>query len=210
EMAEITPGDTVAVFGCGPVGQFAIASALLLGASRVFAVDHEQDRLELARRQGAETIHFDEEDPVATLLRLTGGIGVDRAIDAVGVDAEPSTQLDDPKELGRFRAEVADSAPQTNPDGDHWHPGNAPSQALYWAGQSLATARSRSITGLPTPQSRCLPSGLAASGTLTVTMARRHQRRYIPRLIALVASGRIDPTDVLTRVGPLQDSTAAF
>ena len=87
EMAEITPGDTVAVFGCGPVGQFAIASALLLGAARVFAIDHLPDRLDMARCQGAEVINFDIEDPVATLQRLTGGIGVDRAIDAVGVDA---------------------------------------------------------------------------------------------------------------------------
>lgn len=210
EMAEITPGDTVAVFGCGPVGQFAIASALLLGASRVFAVDHEQDRLELARRQGAETIHFDEEDPVATLLRLTGGIGVDRAVDAVGVDAEPSAQLDDPKELGRFRAEMADSAPQTNPDGDNWHPGNAPSQALYWAVESLAKAGTLSIIGLYSPQSRSFPIGLAASRNLTVNMGNCHHRRYIPMLIDLVASGRIDPTEVLTRVEPLQDSIEAF
>ncbi|WP_204985633.1 zinc-binding dehydrogenase, partial [Escherichia coli] len=85
-MAEITPGDTVAVFGCGPVGQFAIASAKLLGAARVFAIDHLEDRLRMARQQGAEVIDFDREDPVQTLRRLTNGIGVDRAIDAVGVD----------------------------------------------------------------------------------------------------------------------------
>ncbi len=92
ELAEIKPGDTVAVFGCGPVGQFAIASALLLGAGQVFAIDHLEDRLHMARQQGAEVINFDKEDPVATLRRLTAGIGVDRAIDAVGVDAEQPHQ----------------------------------------------------------------------------------------------------------------------
>ncbi|MGE5480921.1 MAG: alcohol dehydrogenase catalytic domain-containing protein, partial [Chloroflexota bacterium] len=87
DLAEIKHGDTVAVFGCGPVGQFAIASAMLKGAGRVFAVDREATRLSMARAQGAEVINFEEEEPVATLMRLTGGIGPDRIIDAVGVDA---------------------------------------------------------------------------------------------------------------------------
>src|SRR6185437_4726559 len=87
ELAEISEGDTVAVFGCGPVGQFAIASARLLGASRIFAIDCIADRLAMARRQGAEVIDFEREDPVKTLLELTGRIGADRAIDAVGIDA---------------------------------------------------------------------------------------------------------------------------
>ncbi|NMG37054.1 alcohol dehydrogenase catalytic domain-containing protein, partial [Azoarcus sp. TTM-91] len=87
DMAGIKPGHTVAVFGCGPVGQFVIASARLMHAGRIFAVDAVPDRLEMARAQGAEIVDFDAEDPVATLLALTGGIGVDCAIDAVGVDA---------------------------------------------------------------------------------------------------------------------------
>ncbi len=80
ELAAIKPGNTVAVFGCGPVGQFAIASARLLGAGRIFAVDAVPDRLERAREQGAEVINFDGEDPVEAIRRLTGGIGVDRAM----------------------------------------------------------------------------------------------------------------------------------
>jgi threonine dehydrogenase-like Zn-dependent dehydrogenase len=87
ELAEIKPGDTVAVFGCGPVGQFAIASAFLNRAGRVLAVDTIPSRLEMAQSQGAEIVDFNAEDPVQTILRLTGGIGVDRAIDAVGIDA---------------------------------------------------------------------------------------------------------------------------
>src|SRR5689334_3549549 len=88
DLAEIKPGDTVAVFGCGPVGQFAIASARLMRAGRIIAVDGKEDRLAAARRQGAEVVNFEREDPVKTILALTGEIGVDRAIDAVGVDAQ--------------------------------------------------------------------------------------------------------------------------
>jgi threonine dehydrogenase-like Zn-dependent dehydrogenase len=87
ELAEIKNGNSVAVFGCGPVGQFAIASAKLRGAGRVFAIDSVDDRLGMAREQGAETIHFNQEDPVDTLRHLTGGIGPDRVIGAIGVDA---------------------------------------------------------------------------------------------------------------------------
>src|SRR3954470_22581514 len=77
DLADIEHGHTVAVFGCGPVGQFAITAARLMGA-RVIAVDHLEDRLDMARRQGAECVNFDQEDAVKTILALTNGIGVDR------------------------------------------------------------------------------------------------------------------------------------
>src|SRR5699024_3032822 len=87
-MAEITPSMTVAVFGCGPVGLFAIVGAQHMGAGRVLAIDNRPSRLDMARAQGAEVINFDHEAPVDVIRDLTGGIGVDRVIDAVGVDAE--------------------------------------------------------------------------------------------------------------------------
>src|SRR5579884_1767553 len=86
-MAEIKPSDTVAIFGCGPVGLFAIACAQHLGAGRVFAIDNVDSRLDMARNHGAEVIHFDREDPIVVLKDLTNGAGPDRTIDAVGVDA---------------------------------------------------------------------------------------------------------------------------
>ena len=86
-MAEIKPSDTVAIFGCGPVGLFAITCAQHLGAGRVFAVDNVASRLEMARSHGAEIINFDQEDPIEVLKELTQGSGPDRTIDAVGVDA---------------------------------------------------------------------------------------------------------------------------
>src|SRR5690349_15976808 len=85
ELAEVEDGDTVCVFGLGPVGQFAVASAKLMGAGRIIAVDCVPDRLEMARAQGAEVIDFEKEDPEEVVVELTGGIGVDRVIDAVGI-----------------------------------------------------------------------------------------------------------------------------
>jgi threonine dehydrogenase-like Zn-dependent dehydrogenase len=88
DLARIHPGHTVSVFGCGPVGQFAIISALLMGAGRVLAVDCIDSRLQKARENGAETINFEEENVVDTIMELTGGIGTDRAIDAYRMFAE--------------------------------------------------------------------------------------------------------------------------
>lgn len=87
DMADIHPGDTVAVFGCGPVGMLDIACAQHLGAGRVFAVDQVDSRLNHARAHGAETINFASENPVEVLRELTLGSGPDRVIDAVGIDA---------------------------------------------------------------------------------------------------------------------------
>src|SRR5690606_16839696 len=114
----IKNGDSVAVFGCGPVGQFAIASAKLLGAGRIFAIDCEESRLEAARSQGAEVIHFENEDPVKTILQLTDEIGVDRAIDAVGVDAHHPHHGPAAKKASRlenqFKQELKYVAPKTH------------------------------------------------------------------------------------------------
>ncbi len=141
-LAGIKHGHTVAVFGCGPVGQFAIASAKLMGAGRVLAVDNLPDRLEMAKRQGAEVINFDEEDPVKVIMSLTGGIGADCAIDAVGVDAECPHHGPAAKQAAEqaeeFKRELEAVAPVQHPDGPNWHPGQAPSQAQQWAVQALA------------------------------------------------------------------------
>ncbi|GAB3486163.1 zinc-dependent alcohol dehydrogenase [Azotobacter salinestris] len=213
EMAEIDDGDTVAVFGCGPVGQFAIASAKLLGAARVFAIDQCPDRLQMARQQGAETIDFNREDPVQTLRRLTDGIGVDRAIDAVGVDAEHEHAFQhghDPEEEERFAREVATVAPETHPDGANWRPGDAPSQALEWAVEALAKAGTLSIIGVYPPQAHSFPIGLATEKNLTINMGNCHHRKYIPKLIELILAKRIDPAKILTQIKPMGDAIAAI
>lgn len=210
ELAEITDGDTVAVFGCGPVGQFAIASAFLMGAARVFAIDKHADRLRMARRQGAEVINFEEEDPVEALHRLTKGIGVDRAIDAVGVDAEHSHHHGQPDDEERFAQQVKNIAPEANPNGGNWQPGDGPSQALEWAIKGLAKAGTLAIVGVYSEQSNTFPIGMAMNKNLTINMGNCHHRKYIPKLIELTVSGRLDPAKILTQVKPMTDAIEAF
>ena len=214
DMAEIDPGDTVVVFGCGPVGQFAIASALLMDAGRVLAVDRVESRLEMARSQGAEVIDFDREDPVEVMLELTGGIGPDRAIDAVGVDAEPPHRGPAAEEArehaDEFRQEVERVAPERNPHGDLWDPGEAPSQVLRWAVDGLAKAGTLSIIGVYSESAMTFPIGKAMNRNLAINMGNCHHRKYIPRLLELVASGAFEPSRLLTQLEPLSDAIAAF
>lgn len=203
DMANIKHGHTVAVFGCGPVGQFAIASAKLMGAGRVLAVDHLPDRLDMARRQGAEVINFDEEDPVKTIMELTGGVGVDCAIDAVGVDAQCPHHGPAAKEAAekkeQFQQEVGKIAPVQHPDGDNWVPGDAPSQALQWAVQALAKAGTLSIIGVYPPADDSFPIGAAMNKNLTIRMGNCNHRKYVPDLVELVRTGAIDPTAIITK-----------
>ncbi|NVI99030.1 glutathione-dependent formaldehyde dehydrogenase [Myxococcus sp. AM009] len=214
ELAEIKPGDTVAVFGCGPVGLFAIVSAKLLGAGRVFAIDCHEDRLELARAQGAEIINFEEEDPLETLKRLTNGIGVDRAIDAVGVDAMHPHHGPGAKkahqEKAEFKREVKEAAPKTNPKGDNWVPGDAPAQALMWAVEGLAKAGTLSIIGVYPAQVRTFPIGMAMNKNLTMKMGNCNHRKYIPKLLELVRTGVVDPTAILSHVEPMGSAIDAY
>jgi threonine dehydrogenase-like Zn-dependent dehydrogenase len=214
ELAEIEPGDTVAVFGCGPVGQFAIASAKLLDAGRVIAVDTIPDRLEMARAQGAEVIDFNEDDPVVTVQELTGGIGVDRAIDAVGVDAFMPQKGAAYKALKHltdtFKIEYKEVAAKADPDGDNWKPGDAPSLAMHWAALALAKAGTLSIIGVYPLTFRSFPIGLAMNKNLTVQMGNCPHRKYIPPLVDLVQSGTIDPTQVLTKREPLMSAIDAY
>ncbi|WP_430233252.1 zinc-dependent alcohol dehydrogenase [Nitrosomonas communis] len=214
ELAEIEDGDTVAVFGCGPVGQFAIASAKLMGAGRIFAVDREPSRLEMARTQGAEVINFDEEHPVETIQRLTGGIGVDRAIDAVGVDAVAAHEGPAAEEAAQnkeqFDEQQSQVAPQTNPQGENWIPGDAPSQALMWALEALCKAGTLSIIGVYPPEMQSFPIGKAMNKNLTIKMGNCHHRKYIPMLVDMVKAGEIDPVGILTQTVPMTNVIDAY
>jgi threonine dehydrogenase-like Zn-dependent dehydrogenase len=214
DLAEIRPGDTVVVFGCGPVGQFAIASAKLHSAGRIFAVDCIESRLDMARDQGAEVIDFNGEDPVEVLERLTGGIGPDRAIDAVGIDAvapsEGPAAREAKEQKAQHRQEVKQAAPEANTRGKQWRAGDAPSQALDWAVQSLAKAGTLSVIGVYSETSRFFPIGDAMEKNLTIKAGNTPHRKYLPELIDLVASGVIDPTQVLTQSEPLADAIEAY
>jgi threonine dehydrogenase-like Zn-dependent dehydrogenase len=214
DLAHIKPGHTVVVFGCGPVGQFAIASAKLMDAGRVLAVDNLPDRLEMARRQGAEAINFDEEDPVQVIKELTGGIGADCAIDAVGVDSQcahhgpAATQAQ--QQDASFKQEVAAVAPVQRPDGANWRPGDAPSQAQQWAIDALAKAGTLAIIGVYPPSDTSFPIGKAMNKNITIKMGNCNHRKYIPHLIELVRSGGFDPTSVITQHQGLESAIDAY
>jgi threonine dehydrogenase-like Zn-dependent dehydrogenase len=214
ELASIKPGETVAVFGCGPVGQFAILSAFLFDAGRVFAVDCEPSRLQMAQAQGAEIINFDVEEPLETIRSLTGGIGPDRAIDAVGVDAVhphsgPAATKARAQE-SRFQMELKEVAPVTHPQGDQWQPGDAPSQVLQWAVQTLAKAGTLAIVGVYPMTARSFPIGLAMNKNLTLRMGNCPHRRIIPNLVQLVSSGAVNPMRILTQDQPLLSAIDAY
>jgi threonine dehydrogenase-like Zn-dependent dehydrogenase len=212
DIAGMHDGVTTAVFGCGPVGQFAIASARHLGSSRVFAVDCVPSRLEMARRQGAEVIDFNHEDPVAVLRELTNGIGPDRAIDAVGVDAMrpaggPARQKSKDRE---FDEELKKIAPETHPDHGNWQPGDGPSQAIEWAVNCLSKAGTLSVIGVYPPAADFFPLGSAMGKNLILRMGNCNHRKYIPRVLDLVRSGIVDPTAILTNVAPFEDAIEAY
>jgi threonine dehydrogenase-like Zn-dependent dehydrogenase len=213
-IAEIKEGNTVAVFGCGPVGLLAIASAQLLGAGRVIAVDTIPSRLELARDLQAEAIDFNEVDPVEAIHELTGGIGVDRAIDAVGVDAVrpehgPGSRHGR-KNVQKFQQELKEIAPKKNPDGDNWNPGDAPSQVLIWSVDALAKAGTLSIIGVYPETANAFPIGKAMEKNLAINMGNCHHRRYIPKLLRLIRNGSVNPASILTQHQPLSSAIEAY
>ncbi len=214
DIAGIKPGDTVAVWGCGPVGQFAITSALMMDAGRVIAIDHVPSRLEMARKQGAEVINFEEEHPVEAIQELTGGIGVDRAIDAVGVDAQRPHSGPAAKEAnakaGEYKKEVSEIAPKTNPKDGNWVPGDAPSQVLEWAVKSLAKAGTLSIIGVYPEAAKTFPIGQAMNRNLTINMGNCNHHKYIPKLVNMVRNGTVNPLSVLTQVEPITDVIEAY
>ena len=214
DLAEVSDGDTVAVFGCGPVGQFSIASAWLMNAGRVLAVDNDESRLETARAQGAEVINFDEEDPIEVIYELTGNIGVDRVIEAVGIDAEPPSsgpaaeQSAQPEE--QTQEELNRVAPETNPQGDLWVPGQAPSQSINWSVQAVKKAGVIGVIGVFPPQAMIAPIGVVQQRNLTVRGGNCNHRKYIPMLVGLTATGALDPTEILTNVEPLTGAIEAY
>lgn len=211
ELAEIHPGSTVAIFGCGPVGQFAIATAKLLNAGRIFAIDAIPSRLEMAREQGAEIINFEQEDPIQAIQGFTAGIGADRVVDCVGVDANrPHPLRAAGKALAsRLRPETEETASGENRQDGNWHPGDAPAQVFDWAIECIAKAGILSIIGVY-GDLNSFPIGNAMGKNLTIKMGNCNHRKYIPRLLELVRTGSVDPTEVLTQVEPMSDVIEAY
>ena len=214
DIAGIKPGNSVAVFGCGPVGQFAITSAWMLGAGRVFAIDRIPSRLERAQAQGAEIINFDESEPVAELMRLTNGQGVDRVIDAVGVDAmRPQAgpaKAEAKAEAKEFDRQVAQVAPEQHPHGENWRPGDGPSQVLTWAVAAVRKAGTLAIIGVYPPTAQTFPIGAAMNKNLTIRSGNCNHRKYLWDAVSWVKTGRLSPERLLTQLAPVSGAIEAY
>ena len=194
ENCQIQKGDTVAVWGCGPVGQFAIKSAYLLGAERVIAIDNNVDRLEMAARDGkAETINFDNDDVFTTLKEKTAGIGPDACIDAVGLEAHGTTidALYDRVKTALYLAT------------DRAH---ALRQAVY----ACRKGGTVSVPGVYGGFLDKFPFGAAFSKGLTFKMGQTHVHRYMAQLLRLVDQGAIDPSCVITHRLNLSDAPFGY
>jgi threonine dehydrogenase-like Zn-dependent dehydrogenase len=183
----------VAVFGCGPVGQFAIQSAYLLGAERVIAIDSVPERLEMARTKGkAETID-DSEDVVEQLRELTAGRGPDACIDAVGLEAH-----------GHGVGQIYDRAKQAvRLETDR-------PNALRAAIQACRKGGVVSIPGVYGGFVDKIPMGAAFNKGLTFKMGQTHMQRYLQPLLERIQQGEIDPSFVITHRLKLDEAPRAY
>jgi threonine dehydrogenase-like Zn-dependent dehydrogenase len=212
DLAQIEEGDHMVVFGCGPVGQLAIASAMVMGGN-VIAVDRLPDRLELARRQGAQVINFDEVEPVEAIRKLTDGDGARRIIDAVGIDAQHAH--DGPAAPGLLdklatAVEQRFVEPAARAIGSHFIAGNSPNQVLEWAVEAIAKGGTLAIIGVYPPTDTHFPIGAAMNKNITMRMGNCNHRRYYDVLIDHVRSGTLDPTRILSQTEPMTGAIEAY
>jgi threonine dehydrogenase-like Zn-dependent dehydrogenase len=195
EMCDIAPGDTIAVWGCGPVGLFAIASAKLLGAERVIAIDRFPYRLRMAReRAGADvTINYEETSVLEAIRELTGGVGADGCIDAVGMESHA------PGIEGLY-----DKAKQSM----RWE--NDRPAALRHAIMSCRNGRTVSVIGVYSGFIDKFPMGSLMNRSLTIKSGQCHVHRYMRPLLQHIMEGRIDPSFVITHQMKLDDAPVGY
>jgi threonine dehydrogenase-like Zn-dependent dehydrogenase len=195
EMCGIKPGDTVAVWGCGPVGQFAIASAYMLGAERVIGIDRFDYRLKMAREKaGAITINYEEVDSVADVLKdLTAGRGPDHCIDAVGAEGHTHGVAylhDRAKQMLRMQADRP----------------IALREAIY----ACANGGTVSVVGVYAGIIDKFPMNVVMNRSLTIKTGQCHVHRYMKPLLERIQKGDIDPTFVITHRMPLEQAAHGY
>jgi threonine dehydrogenase-like Zn-dependent dehydrogenase len=193
ENCDIKDGDTVAVWGCGPVGLFAAQSALLLGAARVIAIDRFPERLRKARAIGAETLNYESADVLSALKEMTGGRGPDACIDAVGMEAHmhgPVGIYDRAKQAMRLSTE---------------RPG-----ALR---QAILACRNGGVVSVPGVYGGFvdkLPFGSIVNKALTIRSGQTHVQRYMKPLLERIERGQIDPSFIISHRMTLDEAPAAY
>jgi len=195
ENCDIQPGDTIAVWGCGPVGLFAIASAQLLGAERVIAIDRFPERLRLAAtRLGADTIDYSEENVLEGLKELTGGRGPDACIDAVGMEAHAHHSL----AYAYDRMKQAMMLEFDRP------------VALREAIMACRSGGTISVAGVYGGLIDKFPAGALMNRSLTIRTGQTHVQRYMRLLLALIEKGDIDPSFIISHRMRLEQAPAAY
>jgi threonine dehydrogenase-like Zn-dependent dehydrogenase len=197
EMCDIQPGDTVAVWGCGPVGQFAMASAYLLGAERVIGIDRLPERLKMAREGAkADTINYEEANVYETLMELTGGRGPDACIDAVGLEAHRAGAHG--FEYIYDRTKQALGAETDRPI------------ALREAIMACRNGGVVSVIGVYGGFIDKFPMGALLNKGLTLRGAQMHGQRYIPMLLERMERGELVTEYLATHVMPLDDGPRGY
>lgn len=194
ELCDTKPGDTIAVWGCGPVGQLAIKSAYLLGAERVIAIDRVPERLRMAREKGgAETLNFEEVDIADALMEMTGGIGPDACIEAVGMEAHAPGVI-----------HAYDRVKQAaNLETDRPH-------ALRQAIMCCRNGGTVSVIGVFSGFVDKVPLGSWMNRSLTLRTGQAHVQRYMPKLLEHIEAGDIDPSFVITHRLPLEEAARGY
>jgi threonine dehydrogenase-like Zn-dependent dehydrogenase len=195
ENCDIQPGDTVAVWGCGPVGQFAIASANLLGAERVIGIDRFPERLQMAsKKAGAtETINYEQTDVYETLMEITGGLGPDACIDAVGLEAHM------PGVIGAY--DRVKQAMMLESDRPH---------VLRQAIMACRKGGTVSVPGVYGGFDDKIPLGAFVNKALTLKTGQTHVQRYMKPLLERIEKGEIDPSFVITHRMSLNDAPNGY
>jgi len=193
DKANIKPGDVVAVWGCGPVGQFVIRSAILMGASRVIALDRFAPRLELAERAGAEPLNYEDIDVFEELKARSGGRGPDVCIDAVGMEAHGVTlpaKYDSVKQSLKMQTDRP--------------------TVLRQVIQCCKKGGTVSLIGVYSGIVDKFPIGMAFNKSLTLVMGQVHVHSYMRKLLPLVEEGKIDPSEIISHRVSLDDAAEAY
>jgi threonine dehydrogenase-like Zn-dependent dehydrogenase len=193
ENCEIDPTDVVAVWGCGPVGLFAIQSALVLGAHRVIAIDHHPHRLDLAKSMGAEVINFEEVDVREALVEMTGGIGPDACIDAVGMESHGFSA---DALMDKVKAAVKLVTDQT-----------------HGLRQVIIACRKGgriSIPGVYGGVTDKFPIGALMEKGLSVKSGQTHVQKYMPQLLQMILEGKLDTTFLISHRLSLEDAPRGY
>ncbi|AWJ92502.1 glutathione-dependent formaldehyde dehydrogenase (plasmid) [Azospirillum baldaniorum] len=194
-QCDIQPTDTVAIWGCGPVGQMAIRSAVLLGAKQVIAIDHLPERLEMAEAGGAITINFDEESVVERLNELTGGLGPEKCIDAIGMEAHVSPSMPDT---------VYDRAKQML---------GAESDRPHVLREMIYVCRPAGVISIPGVYGGLvdkIPMGQLMNKGLTIRTGQTHVNRWTDDLLRRIEEGQIDPSFVVTHTVSLDEGPEMY